>query len=209
MGGKHPLHSPHRAWPGMGHTLSREQDPSTAQAAASPPVPGPAHSAGGAGVQGPGGTVAGAWGADDAGGSTGCPEQLVFLDPRDYKNAVTYLGNPAVLQNRCFPSQPGSGPLPWPAIHACQGHAKCHWHRFSVENPGQHRDFPWMWDLLVPGELPARESCSGQPNLFLAKPDGIMWTGTAGQLAGKHRVFRPGYVAGEWPQWVAAGGRAV
>lgn len=49
--------------------------------------------------QGPEGT---AWGASDAGGSTGCPEQLVFRDPRLYKNAVTYLGNPAVLQNRCF-----------------------------------------------------------------------------------------------------------
>lgn len=82
--------------------------------------------------QGPEGTAAGAWGASDAGGSTGCPEQLVFLDPRDYKNAVTYLGNPVVLQNRCFPSQPGSRPLPWPAICACQGHAKCHWHRSSV-----------------------------------------------------------------------------
>lgn len=34
---------------------------------------------------------------DDAGRSTGCLEQLVFLDPRDYKKAVTYLGNPTVL----------------------------------------------------------------------------------------------------------------
>lgn len=66
-----------------------------------------------------------------------------------------------------------------------------------------------MWDLLVPGEAPARESCSGQPNLFLAKPDRIMWTGTAGQLAGKHGVFSFGDVAGELPQQVAAGGRAV
>lgn len=66
-----------------------------------------------------------------------------------------------------------------------------------------------MWDLLVPGEPPAKELCSGQPNLFLAKPDRIMQTGTAGQLAGKHGVFSPGDVAGEWPQWVAAGGRAV
>lgn len=176
-----------------------------AQAAVDSPAPHPAHRGGVAGVP-PVKDLRAQPG--DAGGSTGCPEQLVFLDPRHYKNAVTYLGNPAVLQNRCFLSQPGSRPLPWPAICACQGHAKYHWHRSSV--PFLHRK-PWATQRVSLGVGFAgawgtpRESCSGQPNLFLAKPDRIMWTGTAGQLAGKHRVFSSGDVAEEWPQWVAAG----
>lgn len=71
------------------------------------------------------GECLGSHGCGDAGGSTGCLEQLVFLDPRDYKEAVTYLGNPAAAQNRCFPSQPGSGPSPLrPAVCACRGHRK-------------------------------------------------------------------------------------
>lgn len=113
--------------------------------------------------QGPGSTAASAWGASDAGGSTGCPEQLVFLAPRDYKNAVTYLGNPAVLQNRCFPSQPGSRPLSWPAMCACQGYTKYHWHQSSVlllhrkpwatQRISLDVGFAGAWGTLCQGEL--------------------------------------------------------
>lgn len=49
--------------------------------------------------------------------SAGCQEQLVFLDPGDYKKAVTYLANPVALRSGCLPSQPNSGPsLPWPDV---------------------------------------------------------------------------------------------